>query len=133
MGPGRHRRQRALAAFACGGLAGVHLDRVVAAWREAAYLGVLFLLVGTGFGWVAWKLLRSDDPDGWLLAAALAMGVAAGYLLSCTVGLPGLPIEHWSGLGDASTTVAMVVLALAAIRSLSVFVESRRGTLTRRW
>ena len=95
------------------------------AWREAAYLGVLFLLAGAGFGWVAWKLLRSDDLDSWLVAAALAMGVAAGYLLSCTVGLPGLPIEHWSELGDASTTIAAVVVALAAIRSLSAFAEPR--------
>ena len=125
MGPGRHRRQRALAAFACAGLAGVHLDRVDMAWREAAYLGVLFLLAGAGFGWVAWKLLRSDDLDSWLVAAALAMGVAAGYLLSCTVGLPGLTTEHWSELGDASTTIAVVVVALAAIRSLSAFAEPR--------
>ncbi len=133
MGPGRHPRHRGLAAFACAGLAGVHLERVVAAWREAAYLGVLFLLAGAGFGWVASKLLGSDDVDSWFVAAALAMGVAAGYLLSCTVGLPGLPIERWSELGDASTIVAVVVVLLAASRSLSAFAEFRRETLTRRW
>ena len=125
VGPEWHRRQRALAAFASAGLAGVHFDRVLTAWREAAYLGVLFVLAGAAFGWVAWKLLRSDELDSWLTAAALAVGVAAGYVLSCTVGLPGLPIEHWSEVGDASTTVAVVVLALAAIRGLSAFAESR--------
>ena len=125
IGPGRHPRQRGLAAFACAGLAGVHLERVAVAWREAAYLGVLFLLAGAGFGWVAWKLLGSDDADSWLVAAALAIGVAAGYLLSCTVGLPGLPSERWSELGDVSTTVAVVVVVLAAVRSLSAFAESR--------
>jgi hypothetical protein len=125
MGAERHRRQRVLAAFACAGLAGVHVDRVVAAWREAAYLGVLFLLAGAGFSCVAWKLLRSDDLDSWLAAAALALGVAGGYLLSCTVGLPGLPLEHWSELGDATTTVAVVVLALAGIRAVSALAESR--------
>ena len=125
MAPGLHPWQRGAAAFACAGLAGVHLDRVVGAWREAAYLGVLFLLTGAAFGWVGWKLFQSDDLDSWLVAAALAMGVAAGYLLSCTVGLPGLPIERWSELGDASTTVAVVVVVLAAIRSLSGFADHR--------
>ena len=125
MAPRLHSWQRGVAAVACAGLAGVHLDRVLAAWREAAYLGVLFLLAGAAFGWVAWKLLRSDALDSWLVAAALAMGVSAGYLLSCTVGLPGLPIERWSELGDASTAVALVVLVLAAIRSLSVCADSR--------
>ena len=124
MGPGRHRPHRGLAAAASAALAGVHLDRVVVASREATYLGVLFLGAGVGFGWVAWKLLRSDNFDSWLAGAALALGVAAGYVLSCTVGLPGLPIERWSELGDTSTTLAILVLALAAIRSRSAFAES---------
>lgn len=121
---GGSRFVRGLAAAASAGLAGVHLDRVVIASREAAYLGVLFLVAGAGFGWVVWKLFRSDDLESWLAGAALALGVAAGYLLSCTVGLPGLPIEHWSDLGDTSTTLAVVVLALAAIRSRSAFAKS---------
>jgi hypothetical protein len=121
---GGSRLVRGLAAAASAGLAGVHLDRVVVASREATYLGVLFLVAGVGFGWVAWKLLRSDDLNNWLAGAALAFAVAAGYLLSCTIGLPGLPTEHWSQLGDTSTTLAVVVLALAAIRSRSADAET---------
>ena len=98
IGPGQHRRQRGLAAGAAAALAGVHFERVLVAWREAAYLGVLFLGAGAGFGWIAWRLLRSDSFDIWLAGGALALGVAVGYLLSCTIGLPGLPIFQESCL-----------------------------------
>ncbi|MCA1842000.1 MAG: hypothetical protein LC792_02175, partial [Actinobacteria bacterium] len=124
MGPGRHRRHRVIAAAASAALAGVHIDHVAAASREAAYLGVLFVAAGAGFGWVAWKLLRSDDLDSWLAGGALALGVAAGYLLSCTVGLPGLPTEHWSDLGDTSAILAAFVVVLAVIRSRSAITET---------
>lgn len=117
--PGRLHRQRGLAAAASAALAGVHLDHAVAAMREATYLGVLFLGAAGGFGWVAWKLLHSDDLDSWLAAAALALGVVAGYVLSCTVGLPGLPTEQWSDLGDTSTALAVLVVALAGVRTWS--------------
>jgi len=78
---------------------------------------VLFVGAGVAFAWVAWKVLRSDDVDHWLAGAALSLGVVAGYVLSCTVGLPGLSIEHWSKLGDISTALACALVALACIRS----------------
>ena len=124
MGPGRHRPQRGLAAGASAALAGVHLDRVVVASRQASYLGVLFLGAGAGFAWVAWRLFRSDNVDTWLAGGALALGVVVGYVLSCTVGLPGLPIERWSELGDTSTSLAVLLVALAVIRGRSAFGHS---------
>jgi hypothetical protein len=79
---------------------------------------VLFAAAAASFGWVAVRLLRADDIDGWLAGAGLALGVATGYVLSCTVSLPGLSPEHWSALGDTSTGLAAVLLvaALARIR-----------------
>jgi hypothetical protein len=113
----RHRRLRGVAAVAAATLAGIHLDRLGPAVREATYLGVLFGVAALCFGWVAVRLLRGDDPDGWVAGSALAVGVAAGYLLSCTVGLPGLSRQHWSALGDGSTTLATVLLVAALLRS----------------
>jgi hypothetical protein len=120
-----HPRLRSIAAATTAILCGIHLERVAGGAAEAAYLGVLFFLAGIAFGYVAWRLLRSDDVDGWVAAAALALGVAGGYLLSCTVGLPGLPTERWSGLGDASTSLAIVVVAVAGARSWRISRVSR--------
>ncbi len=120
MGPGPHRRLRGIGAAAATTLAGVHLGQLGHAAREAAYLGVLFGVAAAAFGSVAVQLLRADDVDGWVAAAALAAGAIAGYLLSCTVGLPGLTPEHWSALGNISTTLAAALLATAFARSGAV-------------
>jgi hypothetical protein len=125
MGGDPHPRLRGIAAATSATLAGIHLERVAGGAGEAAYLGVLFFLAGSAFGWVAWRLLRSDDVDGWVAAAALAIGVTGGYFLSCTVGLPGLPTERWSELGDASTTLAVLVVAFAGARSWRISRVSR--------
>jgi peptidoglycan/LPS O-acetylase OafA/YrhL len=119
MGPGRHRRARAVGAAAAAVLAGIHLDRVGHAAREAGYLGVLFAVAAACFGWVAARLFSADDVDSWLAAAALALGVGAGYLLSCTVGLPGISPEQWSVLGDTSTAAAALLLVATVARSKS--------------
>jgi hypothetical protein len=115
--PGRRRRLRGLGASAAALLAGIHLDRLGHVAREATYLGLLFSVAAVGFGWVAAHLLRSDDIDGWLMGAALAVGATAGYLLSCTVGLPGLSREHWSVLGNTSTLLGAVLLAATGART----------------
>jgi hypothetical protein len=117
MGPGRHRRLRGVGAATAVTLAGIHVDRLVHAAREAAYLGVLFGVAAASFGWVAVQLLRGDDIEGWVAGVGLALGVATGYILSCTIGLPGLSPERWSGLGDTSTSLAGVLLLAAVARS----------------
>jgi hypothetical protein len=110
---------RAAAAGGSAMLSGIHLEQVAGAAGQAAYLGLLFAFAGLAFGFVAWRLLRSDDVDGWVAAAALALGVTGGYVLSCTVGLPGLPTERWSDLGDASTSLAVFVATVAGARHWS--------------
>jgi hypothetical protein len=116
-GTGRYRRLRGIAAAAAATLAGIHVGRLAYAAREAAYLGVLFGVAAASFGWVAGRLLRGDDIEGWVAGAGLALGVATGYVLSCTVGLPGLAPEQWSALGDTSTSLAGVLLVAAVVRS----------------
>lgn len=128
MGPGPHRPLRGIGAAAATTLAGIHLDQLGHAAREAAYLGLLFGVAAAAFGCVSVQLLRADDIDGWVAAAALAVGATAGYLLSCTVGLPGLAPEHWSPLGDISTTLAAVLLAASVARRRLVVSTSDERT-----
>lgn len=116
IGPNRHRRAQAIGAAAAAVLAGIHVARLARAAREAGYLGALFAVAAACFGWVAVRLFTTDDVDGWLAGASLAIGVGAGYVLSCTVGLPGISREHWNSLGDASTGVAAVLLLAAVAR-----------------
>jgi hypothetical protein len=125
VGSGGHRRLRGIGAAAAAILSGVHLDRLDHAAREATYLGVLFGIAAVSFAWVAVRLLHADDVDGWLVGVALAVAITGGYVLSCTVGLPGLSPEHWSALGDSSTSVAVVLLAAAVARSRFLVSERR--------
>lgn len=113
---GQSRHRRVAGAVAATGLAAVHADRLASAAREAVYLGVLFAIVTVGSGWVAVRVLRTDDLEAWWIGGVLAAGVAAGYVLSCTVGLPGLPPKPWSALGVGSSAVAVLFLAAAVTR-----------------
>lgn len=114
---GQRRHRRVAGAAAAAALAAVHADRLLVAAREAVYLGVLFAVATGGFGWVALRVLRADDVEAWWIGALLAAGVAGGYVLSCTIGLPGLRPTSWSPLGVASSTVAVTFLVTALGRS----------------
>lgn len=114
---GQSRHRRVVGATAAAGLAAVHADRFAFAARDAVYLQVLFAVATVGFGSVAVRVLRADDLEAWWLGAVLAAGTAAGYILSCTVGLPGLPPKPWSALGVGGSAVALLFLVTAVTRS----------------
>jgi hypothetical protein len=97
----------------------IHLVTARESFGEATYKGVLFVANGVG-ALVAAVGVSRDRDWGWLLGALVAGGAFVGYVLSRTVGLPGLPAEPdaWlEPLGVASLiTEAVFLIAFATTR-----------------
>jgi hypothetical protein len=95
----------------------IHLGTARDAFGEATYKGLLFVANGVGALAAAVGVYRDRDW-GWLLGALVAGGAFLGYVLSRTVGLPGLPAEPdaWlEPLGIASLVAEMVFLLAFAV------------------
>ncbi|HWK28723.1 MAG TPA: hypothetical protein VNS09_19320 [Solirubrobacter sp.] len=69
---------------------------------EKAYVGVLFILGGLGSLAVAARLWTRHDRVTWALGALIATGMAVGFILSRTVGLPGFHESEWELSGIVS-------------------------------
>ena len=97
-------------------LAAIHLIEMPEDYEEMPYLGVLFgiggaLLLATVVGLVrhSWSRLA------WATGALVAAGMFVGYVISRTVGLPGMEIEPWGEpLGVLSLVLEAVFVAAAA-------------------
>lgn len=86
---------------------------------QAVYKGVLFILNGVGALVAAYGIFRGAFW-GWILGLLIAGGAIIGYIISRTVGLPGLKIDpHWlEPMGVFSLIVEGIFVALA-IRALT--------------
>ena len=102
------------------GVAAIHLVLAPEYLSEQAYVGVLFLL-GAGAGaLIAARLWRAADGLTWVVGAGLSAAMAAGFVLSRTVGLPGFHESEWelSGLLSLLLEGAFVAAALASVSSV---------------
>lgn len=94
----------------------IHLIETPDNLAEAPYKGVLFALNGLGALIAAVGIYRGSRTWGWGLGALVAAGAVAGYIMSRTVGLPGLAIddEWFEPLGVLSVIVEVGFVAVAA-------------------
>ncbi len=109
----------AIAAIVATGL--IHLEEARDAFGDATYKGLLFVANGVGALVAAIGVHREQRAWGWLLGLLVAGGAFIGYVLSRTVGLPGLPPEPdaWlEPMGVASLVVEglFILLFLSARR-----------------
>jgi len=109
---------RRLGAGALGLTGLLHLVLAPEYLGQQAYVGVLFVLGGIAACVLAVRLWMTDDKLAWAGAAALAAGMAAGFVLSRTVGLPGFHESDWeaSGLLSVVLEAGVVGAALRATR-----------------
>jgi hypothetical protein len=98
----------------------IHLINSPGDLEEGSYTGVLYLANFFGAILAAIGIYRGRSW-GWSLGALVSVGAFAGYVISRTIGLPGLPVEEeWLGpLG----LLSMVVEALFVGLFLTVFVR----------
>jgi hypothetical protein len=109
---------RSAAVVGLAGVALIHLLDAPATFRNATYLGLLYMGLIGGCLIVAAAHVRGGGARTWLATAALPLGAIAGYTLSRTVGLPQSmdDIGNWAEpLGIASLFVEGSLVALAAM------------------
>jgi hypothetical protein len=102
------------------GTGAIHLALAPEYFSEQAYVGVLFVLGGIAcLGLATWIWRRANDAAAWTLAALASAGMALGFVLSRTVGLPGFHEGEWeaSGLLTLLLEGTVVVAAANAVRS----------------
>lgn len=99
----------------------VHLATARDAFGEATYKGLLFIANGLAALVAAVGVYRDRADWGWLLGALVAGGAVLGYVLSRTVGLPGLPAEP-----DAWLEPLGVASLVAEVGFLMAFAVTRR-------
>jgi hypothetical protein len=104
----------------------IHLLLMRGEYNEAHYLGMLFAASFAGAIIAAVGIYRGS-LWGWILGFFVAAGSIVGYVLSRTVGLPGMEIEQWlNPYGMLSILLEAVFLAL-------VFQKARlKGTVLSR-
>jgi len=110
----RTESRRRMAAGAIAGTGVLHLALAPEYMGEQAYVGVLFILGAIAAFAVAIRLWNRDDAAAWALGSLVAAGMAVGFVLSRTVGLPGFHESEWELSGLASLALEGGFLALAA-------------------
>jgi len=91
-------------------------------YHEAAYKGLLFFLNAAGALVAARGISRGATLWGWTLGLLLSAGALTLYIVSHTIGLPGLAIddEWFEPLGVASLLVeGLYVLVYASVMTRS--------------
>jgi uncharacterized membrane protein YfcA len=109
----RARRELTLAGAGLILVAGlIHLFWTPEHFEKAAYLGVLLLADFAGSLVAAYGIYRGRRW-GWALGALVAGGALVAYLLSCTLGLPGVEeghlLEPWGVLAKTVEALFLVV------------------------
>jgi uncharacterized membrane protein YfcA len=101
----------------------IHLIEAPEELEETTYLGPLFLANLVGALLAAIGIYR-NYRWGWSLGALVAGGAFLGYVLSRTIGLPGMPVEEWlEPLGVLSLLVEALFVGLC----LTLFIRPKEG------
>ena len=78
---------------------------------------MLFILNGVGALLASGLILRNRNTAGWWLGMVVAAGAIVGYVMSRTIGLPGLDAEPdawFETLGITSVLCEVVFIAIGA-------------------
>jgi hypothetical protein len=87
----------------------IHLVEAPEYFEEPTYLGILFVANVLGAGVAAVGIYRGERTWDWTLGAGVAGGAFIAYLISCSVGLPGLDEAEFA---EPTGLAALVVEAL---------------------
>ncbi|HLH64029.1 MAG TPA: hypothetical protein VKV20_20320 [Ktedonobacteraceae bacterium] len=92
----------------------IHLMLIQSGLRIQLYLGILFIIdVVAAFVGALWLALE-DVRLAWLLGGLAALGPFVGYIVTRTVGLPGIPRLSWQvPMGFLSLVLEAIVVVLA--------------------
>ncbi len=96
----------------------IHLVLAPEYLGQQAYIGIGFILGGIAALLIGARLWRDRDQAAWTLGGLLAAGMAVGFVLSRTLGLPGFHESEWEASGVLSMLleIGFVGCAAAALR-----------------
>jgi hypothetical protein len=110
---------RRLAAVLIGAVGTIHLLLVPEYLGEQPYLGMLFAAGTAGCALISMRLWQSEDTASWVFGSFVVAGMAIGFVLSRTVGLPGFHESDWelSGVLSLLLELLFIAVAVASLRS----------------
>lgn len=113
----------------------IHFIEAPDSFDDATYKGILFVLNGIGALIAAVGIYRGVKSWGWTLGLLVAAGALIGYIISRTVGLPGLEAEPdawFEPMGVASLLVETLFTALAVwVLARTSLLQSQHPTISR--
>jgi hypothetical protein len=100
--------------------AAVHVPLVPEHLREAPYVGMMFVALVLGCAGMALVLILHTSWITWELTAALATLALVAFLVSRTIGLPGLgdDVGNWTEPLGFPAIIAEILTTLVAARAL---------------
>jgi hypothetical protein len=101
------------AVVACFYSGGVHLQITPHHLSESRFFGTVFLLDGAFFIAIAAWLSIRQSATAWRAAGSLAAMTTLAYVVSRTVGIPGMHEETWDVLGLTTTALQVAVAGVA--------------------
>lgn len=103
----------------------IHVIDAPDSFEEATYKGILFVANGAAALVAAVGIARGERSWGWGLGTVIAAGSFVGYVISRTVGLPGLGPDEWAEPLGVASLVVEAVFTLIAVRALSLASPTR--------
>ncbi len=105
----------------------IHFIDAPDTFSEATYKGILFTLNGIGALIAAYGIFRGANW-GWLLGSLVAGGAIIGYVISRTVGLPGLGVEsEWL---EPLGVFSLIVEGIFVILAIKVLTDNSSKTIS---
>ena len=93
----------------------IHFIDAPGSFGDATYKGVLFVANGIAALVAAYGIYRNERVWGWWLGLLVAGGALVSYVISRTIGLPGLEPDVWlEPLGILSLLVEAAFVVLFA-------------------
>jgi len=106
------------------GIGIIHFLMAPVEYEEARYVGVLFGANFLASVIAALGILRGKTW-GWALGLLIAAGSLTGYVLSRTVGMPGMEVEEWFGLYDLlAMALEVAFILIVSFRPRKLFSSS---------
>lgn len=102
----------------------VHFIEAPEYFDDAAYMGALFVLNGIGSIAAAYGIYK-NQKWGWMLGLLIAGGSILGYIVSRTIGMPGVAVKEWADAIGILSLAVEGLFVLLALRSLNFAVKSR--------
>jgi hypothetical protein len=99
---------------------------------EKAYIGALFILGGVTALAIAARLWTAHDIRAWTLGGLIAAGMASGFILSRTIGLPGFHESDWelSGLVSVALELGFIGVLVASLSQSAAVAGGRRTSVS---